>query len=134
LTDYGGWRIYTHVGKVAHNEIPDLKRKIRGWFDKGEWEYKDNSKTSICFESIKSKIEVLFAEQPTNDEITMGLDKYGVILNSGFFDWGWRNEHLHQRLCDEISHKITWQKQAYLLIDSELRPVRKTRVLRMKKE
>jgi hypothetical protein len=131
LTVYNGWKIYTHVGKVPRSEIPDLKRKIKSWFDQGEWVYEDNHKTTIYHPTIHSQIEIIFQEETTEQEKSKGLSKYGIVFKSGFF--GWRDEYRHQQLCDKVSHKITWQKQAYFLRDNELIPVRKKHLLRMKR-
>ena len=131
MTVYHGWKIYAHVGKVAHNRIPDLKRKIKNWFDQGEWSFEDNHRTFIYNQNIDSPIEIIFKEQTTEEEKSMGLSKYGIVFKSDFF--GWRSEYPHRQLCDEVSHRITWQKQACLLINDECIPVSKTRILRRKK-
>lgn len=130
LTIYKGWRIYTHVGKVPHNEIPDLKRKIKGWFDQGEWVYEDNYKTLI-YKTVNLPVQVIFEDELTEQEKSMGLNKYGIVFKSDFFDW--KNDYPHQQLCYEVLRKITWGKRAYLLKDNELIPVAKRRILRMKK-
>jgi hypothetical protein len=135
LTIYDGWRIYTHVGEVANSEIPILKMTVRGWFDPEKWEYedKDSYTISFCHESTKSEVIVDFRPQFTSMETTMGLDGFGVVFKSNFLDWGWRNERLHQQLRDDIWHRIPWQKKACDWIDSKLKLVSKTRILRMKK-
>jgi len=129
-TVYHGWRIYTHVGKVKYNEIPDLKRKIKSWFDQKEWAYEDNHKTLIYHENSGSQIEVIFEEETTEQEKSMGLNRYGIVFKSDFF--GLRNDYPHQQLCYEVLHKITWQKQAYHLRDDKLIRVPKRRILRRK--
>lgn len=90
LTVNNGWKIYTHVGKVPHNEIPDLKRKIKGWFDKGEWAYEDNHRILVYNQTINSQVEVILKEKTTDQEKAMGLNKYGIVIESVFF--GLRND------------------------------------------
>jgi len=132
---YCGWRIYAHVGEVANTEIPILKMRVKGWFDPKEWGNEDEDSYSISFyhESTKSEVQVTFRPQLTNVETMMGLNRFGVVFKSDFFDWGRRNERLHQQLCDEVSHMIPWQKQAYDLADHEWIPVRRKSILRWKR-
>lgn len=129
---YHGWKIYAHVGKVAHNDFPDLKRKIKRQFNQGEWSFEDNDRTFIHNQNIDSPIEVLFVDETTEEEKAMGLNRYGIVFNAVFL--GWRNEYPHRQLCDKVLNKITWKKQAYILIDDEWIPVSKPRILRRKKD
>jgi len=131
LTVYHGWKIYTHVGKVQPNRIRDLKCKIESWFDQGEWSFEDKYRTIITNEKFDSKIEVIINGEPTEFEESLGLNNYSIVFKSDFF--GFRNESPHQVLCDKVSHKITWKKQAYYLINDEWVPVSKKRILKIKK-
>lgn len=131
LQIYHGWKIYAYVGKPAHNEISDLKRKIKRRFDQGEWSFEDNDRTFIYNQSFDSPIEVLFVDETTEEEKAMGLSRYGLVFNADFF--GYRNEYPHRQLCYEVLHKIPWQKQAYYLIDDERILVSKRRIQRRKK-
>ena len=131
LTIYQGWKIYAHVGKVAHNDFPDLKRKIKRWFGKGEWSFEDSDRIFIYNQNIDSPIEVRFVDETTEEEKAKGLSMYGIVFDAPFISW--KNEYSHRQLCNEVSHKITWQKQAYYLIDDEWIPVSKLRILRWRK-
>jgi len=84
LTVYQGWKIYAHVGKVAHNEFPEKKRKIKRWFNQEEWMFEDNDRTFIYNQNIDSPIEVSLLDKTTEEEKAMGLNNYGFVFNADF--------------------------------------------------
>jgi hypothetical protein len=131
---YCGWRIYAHVGEVANSEVPILKMKVKGWFDTEglECENEDSYTISFYHKSAESYVQVTFRPQLTNVETTLGLDRFGVVFKSDFFNWGLRSERLHQQLRDEVSHRIPWRKQSYDVVDHKWIPVRRRHILRWK--
>jgi len=132
LAVYHGWRIYAHVGRIAHGRIPELKSRIKDWFNQGEWTIEDNCKTLIHNQTIDSQIEVIFKEETTAEEKSKGLTNYGIVFKSDLLGWRNEHEHRHQQLCDKVFHKITWRKEIYYLMNDKLTRVPKPRRLRWK--
>jgi len=128
LNIYHGWKIYANT--CVHH-FPELKRELKRRFDQGEWSFEDNDRTFIYNQNIDSPIEIFFNDETTEEEKAMRLNRYKVVFDAPFF--GWKNEYFHRQLCDKVLHKITWQKEAYYLTDDGLIPVKKRRILRMRK-
>jgi hypothetical protein len=82
-------------------------------------------------ENVGSPIEVVFKDKTTEEEKSKALSKYGIIIQSDFFDF--RNRYPHQQLCKEVLQKITWQKRGFYWIDNKLIPIHQRRILRKKK-
>ena len=123
----------THVGRVSPVELQHFKNNLKTRFDQGEWSFEDNDRIIITNEKIDSNIEVIINGEPTEFEESIALTKYGVVFKSNFFDH-WRNRDYHQNLCTEVCQKITWQKQAYFLVNDKWVPVPKKLKFKMKRK
>ncbi len=123
--------LFTHVGKVPANEINDLKHRIKSRFNQGEWSFIDNHKTIIVNENFDWNVNVIINPESSEFEECIELNKFGVVFRSDFF--GWKNDFYHRQLCNEISNKITWNKQTYHIIDNKLVAVSKKHRLKAKK-
>jgi len=121
LTVYYGWEIHTHVGKPNPTEIPDLKRKMKSWFSQEGWEYEDDGRILIYSVKIDEPIQVFFKDITTEQEESMGLRKYGIVIKSEPFSL--RNDYAHKQVCFDVLSKIPWKKQAYFLTNNGLIPV-----------
>lgn len=128
LTIYDGFKIYTHKGKVQHNKQPEIVHRLQTSFSCGDWHFENSH---IYNMNIDTSVKVEFKEETTEQEQEMGLNRYGVVLTSVFFDT-WRNREQHKQFCTEVLHKITWEKEAFYLLDGKMIQVPKTKKLKKK--
>ena len=128
---YEGWKIYTHVGKISNQKILEFKNQVNYWDPKDEWSIENDDKTIIRHEKTDSIIKVTFNGEPSDLEMSMGLNKYGVVFES--FVFGWKNDYSHQKLCKTISHKIKWDKREFILTNKGMVQLDKKHKLKMKR-
>ena len=120
---YEGWKIYTHVGRISNQNKHSFQTQIKYWTPKDQWSVENNEKTKIHHEKTDSIINITFNGEPSDLEISMGLNKYGVVFES--FVFGWKNYNSHQKICNEISQKIPWQKRKFFLTNKGMIPIEK---------